>query len=233
MIFASKARPVVVVLACLFSLSLWVGTACAASSKKPDTAATPPSPRTGDIEAGKFKSEDNRCQECHGPDGNGLGPASGAAGKFAKLAGQYPDYMVKQIQDFRSGARKNDLMVIMAKSIDDTDAADIAAYFASQKKMQGNGSGTNQSGKNLFIRGDPARNILPCASCHGADGKGIDTLGQTIPVIGGQDWHYLERQLLDWRSGERHNSPGNIMNSTAKQLTDQEIQALTDYIAGL
>ena len=187
----------------------------------------------GDVEAGKFKSEDSRCQECHGPDGSGQGPATGAAGKFAKLAGQYPDYLTKQIRDFRSGVRKHDFMLIMAKSIDETDSADIAAYFASLKKMQGDKSGDNPVGKNLFINGDATRNILPCVSCHGVDGRGIDTPQQTIPVIGGQEWRYLEKQLLDWRSGERHNSEGGIMNTFSKQLTDKEILALTDYISGL
>lgn len=230
MIFAPQARIAYLLLACLPSLLVDHAFAANKITNTPKPAANL---LVGDIAAGKIKSEDNRCQECHGPDGNGLGPASGAAGKFAKLAGQYPDYMVKQLQDFRSGTRKHDLMLLMAKSIDDTDAADISAYFASQKKMQGNGSGANPSGKNLFISGDPARNILPCASCHGVDGKGLDATGQTIPVIGGQDWHYLERQLLDWRSGERHNSAGNIMNNLARPLTDQEIQALADYIAGL
>ena len=187
----------------------------------------------GDVAAGKIKSEDERCQECHGSDGSGQGTNAGAAGKFAKLAGQYPEYIVKQIQDFRSGQRKNDLMSIMAKSLDDADVVDIAAYFASQKKMHGDGSGANDIAKNLFANGDVSRNILPCASCHGADGRGIDTLSPHVPVIAGQDWAYLERQFQDWRSGERHNSAGGVMNIIAKSLTDAEIKLLTDYIAGL
>ena len=233
MMFTLKARLALVTLACLSSFCCY----SIAASKTPDATSSKTKATVttvaGDLVAGKTKSEDNRCQECHGPDGNGLGPAAGAAGKFAKLAGQYPDYMQKQIQDFRSGLRKHDLMLLMAKSIDDTDAADISAHFANQKKMQGNGSGSNPTGKNLFISGDPARNILPCTSCHGVDGKGLDAAGQTIPIIGGQDWHYLERQLQDWRRGERHNSTGGVMNQIARQLTDTEIQALTDYIAGL
>lgn len=211
-------------------LSLLSG-ACLAESNQnlPNTV------KIGDAIAGKEKSEDNRCQECHGPDGNGQGPATGAAGKFAKLAGQYPDYITKQISEFRNGERKHDLMLIMAKSIDDKDAVDIATYFANQKKMQGDGSGKNAIAQSLFIQGDTSRNILPCASCHGAEGKGFNvmTTTQSIPIIGGQEWRYLEKQLQDWRSGERHNSAGNVMNAIAKQLTDTEIQLLTDYISGL
>lgn len=214
---------------CLCLLSL---TSIAATSKISDKENKVSLP-LGDIAAGKIKSEDNRCQECHGPDGNGEGPATGAAGKFAKLAGQHPNYMVKQLREFRSGERKHDLMSLMAKSIDDSDSADIAAYFSSQKKMQGDGSGNNAVGKNLFVNGDIKRNILACASCHGADGKGLEVPDQTIPIIGGQEWKYLEKQLQDWRSGERHNSANGIMNQIAKSLTDEEIQALTNYISGL
>ena len=214
-------------LLCLFSCVSLATTQTPSDKSKLSTSTA------GDIEAGKFKSEDNRCQECHGPDGNGEGPATGAAGRFAKLAGQYPDYLTKQIRDFRSGARKHDFMLIMAKSIDETDSADIAAYFASQKKMQGDTSGNNELGKNLFINGDVSRNILPCTSCHGVDGRGIDAPQQTIPVIGGQEWRYLEKQLLDWRSGERNNSDGGVMTAVSKQLTDKEIHALTNYISGL
>lgn len=197
---------------------------------------------TGDAAAGKAISEDNGCQECHGADGNGEGLNKGAAGKFAKLAGQYPDYIAKQVRDFRTGTRKNDLMAIMAKSIDDSDLADIAIYFSSLPKMQGPGnagkgsadkSSGNAIAKNLFDSGDASRTILPCASCHGVDGKGIDAPGQTIPVIGGQDFAYLEKQLQDWRSGERHNSVGDVMNIYTKQLTDAELQALALYVSGL
>lgn len=187
----------------------------------------------GDASIGKIKSEDNRCQECHGVDGNGEGSANGSLGKFAKLTGQYPNYLTKQIRDFRSGERKHDLMLIMAKSIDDTDNADIAAYYSNQKKMQGNGSGRNEIGKQLFTDGDNTRNIASCASCHGVNGKGVELTAQTTPIIGGQEWRYLEKQLQDWRNGERHNSASGDMSRFIKLLTDAEILALADYISGL
>ena len=176
MIVAAKVSPALL-LAGLLSITCLAQSSFAASTDKKISGPAPAGNFVaGNIEEGKFKSEDNRCQECHGADGNGVGLGSGAAGKFAKLAGQSPDYMVKQIRDFRTGTRKNDLMVIMAKSIDDADAADIAAYFASQKKMQGDGATTSATGKNLFSNGDVSRGILPCASCHGADGKGLSLI---------------------------------------------------------
>lgn len=213
-------------------LCLVSSTSLAAKNNSPTQKNVTPAAVVGDVAAGKIKSEDNRCQECHGSDGNGQGPV-GSAGKFAKLAGQYPDYITKQIRDFRSGTRKHDFMLIMAKSIDEADSIDIAAYFASQVKMHGDGKGDNAIGKNLFNNGDAARNILPCTSCHGVDGRGIDVPQQTIPVIGGQEWQYLEKQLQDWRSGERHNSVGDVMSTFAKTLTDAEVKGLTDYISGL
>jgi len=181
--------------------------------------------------AGKLKSEDQRCQECHA-DGD-RDHSSAPEFKAARLAGQYPEYVVKQMRDFRSGARKHAFMSMMANSIDDTDLADIAAYFGSEKQMQGDGTGADELAKNLFINGDKSRNILPCMGCHGANGKGIPSAGASNPVIGGQEVHYLEKQLLDWRSGERNNSTGGVMNSSSKSLTDAEIQALAKYIAGL
>lgn len=215
-----------VLLALLLCLFCQTNYAATPTKKNPDLLI-------GNISEGKLKSEDNRCQECHGADGNGQGPSNGAAGKFAKLAGQYPDYITKQIREFRSGVRKYELMQIMAKSIDDQDAADIAAYFASLPKMHGEGTGATEIASNLFNQGDSTRNIPACITCHGAKGKGIDAPQQVIPVIGGQEWRYLEKQLQDWRSGERHNSDANVMNTIAKQLTDAEILALTDYISGL
>lgn len=220
-------------LACLFSGACFAAPHQNISKSNPSDQNSLNSVKIGNVIAGKEKSEDNRCQECHGPDGNGQGPSTGAAGKFAKLAGQYPDYITKQISEFRSGERKHDLMHIMAKSIDDGDAVDIAAYFTSQKKMHGDGSGKTEVAQKLFTQGDTNRNILPCINCHGIDGKGLDITGQVIPIIGGQEWQYLEKQLQDWRSGERHNSAGNVMNTIAKPLTDAEIKALTDYISGL
>lgn len=198
-----------------------------------------PSNASGDSARGKFKADDNRCIECHGLDGNGLGQATGAAGKFAKLAGQYPDYLIKQLNDFRSGARKHDLMSIIAKDLDNADVLDIATYYAQLPKMQATEPSADKDkaiysqGKLLFSTGDAARGILACASCHGLGGEGIDTLKPRAPVIGGQDFVYLEKQLQDWRSVERRNSEGGVMNALAKGLQDTDIQALATYISSL
>jgi cytochrome c553 len=173
----------------------------------------------GNVDAGRIKSESERCQECHGADGNG----NGQDGKFARLAGQYPAYIVKQLQDFRSGARKHDTMMIMARSLDEPDLADIAAYYGGLPAMRGEATPSDtQTAQRLFAA---------CAACHGAQGKGIGNAA--FPVIGGQDVKYLRNQLLAWRSGERRNSPGGAMNDATRSLTDAEIDVLAHYLSGL
>ena len=187
----------------------------------------------GDPIAGKAKSEAERCQECHGHDGHGAEAAIGSTENVAKLAGQYSEYIIKQVRDFRSGSRKHDFMAIMSKSIDDADLVDIAAYFSSQRKMEGDGARDNPIAKNLFVNGDASRNILPCISCHGEGGKGASANTLISPVIGGQQSRYLYKQLLDFRAGERTNSADGVMNKVTKSLSDAEIEALSNYISGL
>lgn len=181
--------------------------------------ALPLAAHAGDVAAGRIKSESERCQECHGADGNG----NGLDGKFARLAGQYPAYIVKQLQDFRSGARKHDLMMIMAKSLEEADLADIAAYYGGLPAMRGEAAHADtETAQRLFAA---------CAACHGAQGKGNGDAA--FPVIGGQDPTYLRNQLLAWRSGERRNSPGGAMNDAAKGLTNAEIDVLAHYLSGI
>lgn len=179
----------------------------------------------GDPVAGMTGSQ--LCQGCHGEFGLSVEDL------IPNLAGQYADYIAKQLHDFQSGARTHQIMSAMSKTISDAELIDIAAYYANQNKMHGDGSGNNPVGKNLFLKGDAARNIPSCISCHGKDGKGQAPNIATYPLIGGQHKAYLRAQLLHWRSGERSNSPDGVMNKVAKNLTDAEIEALTDYISGL
>ncbi|MBI3478937.1 MAG: c-type cytochrome [Nitrosomonadales bacterium] len=180
---------------------------------------------TGNPVAGKSKS--SLCQSCHGQLGLSLEEL------IPHLAGQYSRYIEKQLHNFQSGARKSPIMGTIAATLNDKDMDDIAAYFASQDKMQGGGWGNNSAAKNLFLKGDTSRNIQACASCHGVDGKGKAPDIATFPVIGGQHRAYLHAQMMNWRKGERTNSPNGVMNRIAKALTIQEIDALTDYISGL
>jgi cytochrome c553 len=217
--------------ACAASVALLALAAQAAPKPAPKTKGAPAVQAAGNVATGRIKSESERCQECHGVDGNGNGNGNGADGKFAKLAGQYPAYIVKQLEDFRSGARKHDLMGIMARSLEEPDLADIAAYYAGLERMHGAGATDAVGAARLFAEGDAARGIAACAACHGAQGQGNREAG--FPVIGGQEVKYLQNQLLAWRSGERRNSPAGVMNGVAKGLSDAEIDALAHYVAGM
>lgn len=176
---------------------------------------------------GKEKSDDGRCQECHGADGNSIDA------KIPNHAGQYAAYLVKQLSDFQSGARKHEIMSIMAEDLTAIDKEEIGAYFASRKIMQGEAGAVNQLGRNLFVNGDQARDITACAGCHGDNGKGRIANDVVYPVIGGQRKIYLRSQLISWKLGERSNSPGGVMNKVAQLLSDDEIEALADYVSGL
>lgn len=187
---------------------------------------------SGNVAAGKLTSEAERCQECHGADGN-----SGDV-RIPNHAGQYAGYLIKQLNNFQSGERQHETMTVMAADLTETDKADIAAYFASQKQMQGSHTGHYPQGESLFLQGDPARDIPACRSCHGENGKGKIGKGKieeqvVYPVIGGQRKVYLRTQLVNWKLGERKNSPQAVMNKIAKQLSEDELESLIDYISGL
>ena len=182
----------------------------------------------GNPRAGKLKSDTELCQGCHGETG------VNAISSYPKLTGQYADYIVKQLLNFKSGVRQHPVMTGMAENVSEVDMADIAAYFASNDTMQGDGTGESELAKNLFGKGDLKRDIVPCKSCHGVGGKGaLSGSGDIYPVIGGQHKLYLREQLLNWRSGARSNGTGGVMNFITKSLIDTEIEALSNYIAGL
>ena len=167
--------------------------------------------------------------ECH--DSSGQNTSKGPLNKFATLSGQLPGYIIKQVQDFKFNRRHYEFMTMMASTLSEVDLADIAAYFGTGSKMHSDEGIASPLAQKLFQQGDPSRHIIACVSCHGESGKGVSVGAQIYPTIGGQQWSYLEQQLRDWRSGERKNSVGGVMNSETKALTDEEIVALSHYIA--
>lgn len=182
---------------------------------------------TGDSIAGKRKSKTENCQECHGEHGISTAVA------VPKLAGQYADYLVKQLQNFQSGARKHPVMSVMAEGLSETDLFDIAAYFASQPHPKSEGTDNTTLAQTIFQRGDLKRNIPACKSCHGDTARGKMSGYDSYPALAGQHKIYLREQLLNWRKGARTNSPNGVMNVVAQPLTDAEITALADYLSGL
>jgi len=183
----------------------------------------------GNAKAGKTKSE--LCHGCHGADGMSVDPTT-----FPNLAGQYAGYIFKQVQDFQLGNRQDDTMSAMAGMVTSKeDLKDIAVYFSSLKKMKGKvtSSALAEQGKKLFLSGNAKTGVYGCVNCHGKDGKGKSPTVSLFPVIGGQQKAYLVKQLNDLKSGKRQNDPAGMMADIAKKLSDKEITALAEYLAGL
>ncbi|MFM2434895.1 MAG: hypothetical protein RL063_875 [Pseudomonadota bacterium] len=164
------------------------------------------------------------CSACHGTDGNSVITAN------PKLAGQHPEYLVKQLTEFKAGKRANAVMSGMAAMLSDEDMKNLAAYFASQKLALGqtktNGQGS--LGEKIYRGGIAANNLPACASCHGATGAGLP---KQFPRLGGQHADYTLAQLRTFRTGERANAP--MMMTISTKMTDAEMSAVADYIQGL
>ena len=145
----------------------------------------------------KGKSRSELCQGCHGELGVSM------ENMIPNLSGQYADYIAKQLRNFQTGARTHQIMSAMAQTINDTELTDIAAYFASQKKMQGNGKGDNPVAKNLFAKGDVKRGIPPCMS-GGQEGPGKAHEGRRcIGVTVSHAWTRKEvvaKQVVDLKN---------------------------------
>lgn len=178
----------------------------------------------GDAEAGKTKSA--TCLACHGPDGNSPNP------EWPKLAGQHPSYIKKQLQEFKGGVRKNDLMSPMAMPLSDQDMDDLAAYFSGQAQAPGTAAADKvELGEKIYRAGNAATDVAACMACHGPTGKGNP--GANFPRISGQHAAYLEKMLKDFRSGARVNDNAKMMRNVVARMTDQEIAAVAQYVQGL
>ncbi len=178
----------------------------------------------GDPEAGKAKSA--LCAGCHGVDGNS------ATGTWPNLAGQNEVYLIKQLQDFKSGERADPVMKGMANTLSDVDMQDIAAYYSSQKmKPVKFDDKLVAQGENIYRGGITETSVAACMSCHSPSGRGIAPAG--YPSLRGQHPEYLEAQLRKFQAGSRANDGGKSMRNVAKRMTDQEIKAVSAYIAGI
>ena len=181
---------------------------------------------SGDATAGQAKSAS--CGACHGMDGNS------SDAQYPKLAGQHEDYIVRQLENFKSGKRTEPIMAGMAAPLSEQDMHDIGAYFASQRVMPGVADAQLlEQGQRLYRSGDPSRDIPACMACHGITGSGNP--GARYPALGGQHAPYLEAKLKAWHDGESwgDDTRSQIMPSMAKKLTAEDIAALASYIEGL
>jgi len=197
---------------------LWAGAALAQGDGKPDLAR-------GE------KIVKQVCVACHAADGNSTAAVN------PKLAGQFSDYLHKQLRNFkaqggRKALRENPIMAGMVATLTDEDMAAVAAYYAAQtlKPAAASDKDLAAEGQKLWRGGVANRGVAACAGCHGPDGAGIPGV---YPRLSGQFPEYVEAQLKLFRAGGRANDPGGMMRGVAARMTDEEIKAVAQYAAGL
>lgn len=210
-------------------IALSLAFAFAATAQAADKPASPETAAKVDVAKGRQVAE-QICAACHNPDGNSTVAAN------PKLAGQHADYLYKQLKNFKAEGDKpaeriNPIMGGMVAALSDQDMKNVAAFYASQTQTGEQAlSQTIETGQKLYRAGDAARGLPACAACHGPAGAGIPA---QYPRIGGQFAEYSETQLKIFRTGERANDPNSMMRAVAAKLSDIEIKAISDYVAGL
>ncbi len=180
----------------------------------------------GDVAAGKIKAA--VCGGCHGLDGNSL------VATYPKLAGQNERYIVEQLAAFKANVkRKNTLMLGMATPLSKQDAANLGAYFQSQKikSTAPFDAAKIARGRELYNGGDLQKHIPACKACHGPTGAG--NAGSGYPQLTGQYVPYVVAQLKAFKAGTRTNDVNKVMRVVVDKLSDDDIQSLANYIASL
>ena len=167
------------------------------------------------------------CAACHDADGNSTLAVN------PKLAGQNAKYLLKQMQDFKSGVRVDLIMAAMVGGLSDQQMMDVAAYYESQEvKIEGADPELIALGERIYRSGIKELKLVACTACHSPTGKGNAPAG--FPALSGQHSEYTIKQLKDFRSGDRANDgDSGIMREVTERLTDTEIQALASYVSGL
>ena len=209
------------------ALSTWAqqpaGSAAVPAGSAVATPAAPAAAVKIDVAAGEAKYG-AVCAACHGAGGNSGTPAN------PKLSQQHPDYIVKQLQEFKSGKRPSPVMQGFAAQLTDQDMKNIAAYVGTQKAKPGFATDKElvTLGEKIYRGGLQDRQVPACAGCHSPNGAGIPA---QYPRLSGQHAAYTASQLVAFRDGARKNS--SQMSQIAFKLNDREIRAVSDYIAGL
>ena len=171
------------------------------------------------------------CAACHAADGNSTAPAN------PKIAGQIPEYLNKQLLDFKAQggkkpARESPIMMGMVANLSEADMKGLAAFYGGQKLKPAAASDKNlvAAGQRLWRGGNAATGVPACAGCHGPAGSGMPA---QYPRIAGQYADYVAAQLKAFKEGGRANDPNGMMRGVAARLTDREIRAVAEYAAGL
>lgn len=170
------------------------------------------------------------CAACHGADGNSVSPVN------PKLSSQHADYLFKQLENFKPKAagkqpeRPNPIMTPISTQLSEEDMRHVSAYYANQKIRPAfaKSKDTVELGQQIFRAGIADKSVPACAGCHSPTGAGIPS---QYPRLSGQYAEYTEAQLVAFRQGARRNSAQ--MTAIASRMSDREIKAVSDYIAGL
>jgi len=216
-------------IACLMMAALLAVPAMSASAAG-EAAPAPAAPATAAPAAAKLDLTQGSskfaavCASCHGTDGNSAVPAN------PKLAQQHPEYLVKQLQEFKAGKRASPVMQGFAAQLSDADMKNVAYWVGSQKAKAGFAKDKElvALGERIYRGGIADRQVAACAGCHSPNGAGIPS---QYPRLSGQHADYTDAQLKAFRDGPRKNSLQ--MAQIAAKLNDREIKAVADYIAGL
>ncbi len=181
----------------------------------------------GDASAGQAKSA--ICAACHGVDGNSAVP------NWPKLAGQHPQYLSRQMALITSGARPVPEMTGIVMGLSDQDVQDLSAWFASQQAVGGVADDSKvRAGEQIYRAGNAESGVPACMACHGPAGEGNPVAG--YPALAGQHAVYTASMLTKFRAGENwgeDDALSQVMNGSAAELSDEEIQAVASYIQGL
>ena len=182
----------------------------------------------GDPAAGAQKTQ--ICLVCHGPNGNSVNPI------WPKLAAQHAKYTVKQLQDFKGGSRYNAQMSPRAPELSEQDIEDIAAYYAEQTISESQIPSSVEYreiefGERIYRAGDVSKNLAACMACHGPSAKGNPAA--MYPSLSGQHSAYTAAQLQAFKTESRGNDVNRVMRDIALKLTNEEIEAVSQYIQGL
>jgi len=202
---------------------LFIAAVVAATSVSAFAAEAKPTVAKPDLAKGEA-SYGAVCAACHGVDGNSGTPA------YPKLSQQHPEYLVKQLQEFKSDKRSNAIMKGFASMLSDDDMKNISYWLATKKAKPGTAKDKElvTLGERIYRGGIADRQVAACAGCHSPNGAGIPA---QYPRLSGQHADYAVAQLTAFRDGVRKNSLQ--MNQIAAKMNDREIKAVADYVAGL
>jgi cytochrome c553 len=201
-------------LSCLLLIAAAIVPASAAET----AAAAKPDPAKGQT------ISTNVCAACHSNDSSRGSPANPI------IQGQHPEYLVKQLGEFKAAKRINPVMQGFASQLSEADMKNVAAFYASKQAKPGFAKSKDSValGEKIYRGGIADRNVPACSGCHGPTGSGLPS---QYPQLRGQHADYTMAQLKAFRDGGRKNSPQ--MTGVAAKMNDKELKAVADYIAGM